>query len=370
MKKLVSLAMVGAIGMTSALGVVTPINTLQPVNVYANTNEITVNVDGENIDFSKYGAYPYIENGTTMLPFRSIFEAFPNGTIDDTMYDTLKAITFKQTEGNMKWILTVNQNAEKELGMQELSYNDDGSYTRKSFSLDAPAINKDGRLFVPARAISESLGYSVSWNENTKTVSIDTSNRNINFPDDTATRYFEASNYDDVDTTTSKDIDETETTDSNEDMFYVSDEEKQAQAEEMLGYVNDLRVENGLNELELDQNLTDFAYLKANDYRLGGYSYDAVADDGATSYHVSPRYGSPSEYYNEVYGTDYGIGENLAIHGVKGDNKAKSAFNAWLDSEGHLENMLYPNYTKLGFGFAKTNDDPKSYETIMLLEMR
>lgn len=364
----------------SSLAVVTLASSLgfQTEKVEAKTiTDITVQVDGEKIDFSIYGAYPYIENGTTMLPFRSIFEAL-EGEINTDMYNQHKFITFVQLEDNKKYLLAVKQN-EKELHTQVYEYNDDGTYERKRFSIyEVPIVNVDGRLLVPVRAISECLGYDVDWDGNTRTVSVDTTERNIIFPSDTVT---------DGDANVKVEIPievekQTEIQQkSNEDLSQaqknmleknnITAEDKQRLAEEMLGYVNELRAENGLTPLELDQTLIDFAYLKAEDYRLGGYSDDAKSEDGYSSYHISPRYGSPKQWYNEIYNTNVHITENFAMTGVRKNTEAWAGYNTWENSEAHKASMLRPYLTKLGFGFYAIDDEThEDYgSTIMLLEM-
>ncbi len=141
---------------------------------------VTVNVNGEEIDFSSYGAYPYIDNGATMLPFRSIFEKF-GGYIDTKNYGMDKTIEFQKIEGAYRYTLSLNQN-EQVMRLFVEGVTDDRVFFAKYFNpIDIPIVNIDGRIYVPFRAISECFGYNVSWDQNTKTVDVDTTSINIDY---------------------------------------------------------------------------------------------------------------------------------------------------------------------------------------------
>ena len=67
--------------------------------------------------------------------------------------------------------------------------------------------------------------------------------------------------------------------------------------------------------------------------------------------HQSPTYGSPFDMM-EKFGISYGIaGENIA-----GNGTVEKAFDAWMNSTGHRENILNKNFNYVGFGIA---DSPK-----------
>ncbi len=138
----------------------------------------------------------------------------------------------------------------------------------------------------------------------------------------------------------------------------------------MLIRVNELRAENGLNPLELDEKLIDLAFAKAEDWNLGGYSKDADAGDGATSYHVSPRYGSARQMYKTMFGEYKAISENFARSSVQ-PNDVTELFYNWENSEGHLRAMLQPHLTKMGFGYVIISGTKDEFNTVhvALLEM-
>jgi uncharacterized protein YkwD len=61
------------------------------------------------------------------------------------------------------------------------------------------------------------------------------------------------------------------------------------------------------------------------------------------------------EGYNYSY-----IGENIAA----GNSDAASTMTQWMNSTGHRENILNPNFTQIGIGYAYgSNSDYKYYWT-------
>ncbi len=121
---------------------------------YAEKNRLhvplTVNVDGDKIVSD---VLPMIVNFRTMIPLRAVFEALDAEVSWD---ETVKRATVKK--GNKSIEVTVGS-----YGMTA-----DG----KELLLDSPAFLFEDRIMIPVRAVSEALGYAVSWNQDTKTVDI------------------------------------------------------------------------------------------------------------------------------------------------------------------------------------------------------
>ena len=116
-------------------------------------DEVAVYVNGTQVVSD---APAEIVAGTTMLPFRSIFNAL--GVSDDSIKwnPTSKSIEVN-TGGQYIFLMIGNTGALR---------ND------TLITLNAVPYIKDGRTFVPVRFISEALGASVVWNDKTKTVTI------------------------------------------------------------------------------------------------------------------------------------------------------------------------------------------------------
>lgn len=115
---------------------------------------ITVILNGEEISFD---VQPYIENGVTMVPMRSIFEA-----LGAEIYYDAETKTIRASKGN-----TV---VELVTGSKYALINGESKV------LSAPVVNKNGSTMVPLRFVSEALGAEVSWDAETKTITINSEN--------------------------------------------------------------------------------------------------------------------------------------------------------------------------------------------------
>ncbi|MEK8130513.1 CAP domain-containing protein [Paenibacillus filicis] len=109
-----------------------------------------------------------------------------------------------------------------------------------------------------------------------------------------------------------------------------------AYADQVVSLVNAERAKAGLSPLTSDPALANMALDKAKDmYNLNYFD------------HNSPTYGSPFDMMKK-YGIQYSYaGENIA----KGQRDPQEVMNAWMNSAGHRQNILSPNYTKIGVAF-------------------
>lgn len=107
---------------------------------------------------------------------------------------------------------------------------------------------------------------------------------------------------------------------------------------EVVKLVNNERRKKGLKDLSINHELTKIAKLKSDDFINNNYFA-----------HNSPTYGSPFDMLKQ-FGVNYkSAGENIA----SGQTTANEAFNTWLGSEGHKQNMLNPSFNQTGVGIAK-----------------
>jgi hypothetical protein len=114
------------------------------------TEGIRVIVNGTTLTFDQP---PIIENGRTLVPLRAIFEALGAQVSWEQSTQRVTAV-----KGSTTVTLTIGSNA---------LYRNGGE-----IRLDVPARIVGGRTLVPARAVAESFGSEVSWNESTRTVTI------------------------------------------------------------------------------------------------------------------------------------------------------------------------------------------------------
>lgn len=111
---------------------------------------------------------------------------------------------------------------------------------------------------------------------------------------------------------------------------------QQAYANQVVDLVNQERAKAGLSALVIDSKLAQMAMDKAVDMYNNNY-FD----------HNSPTYGSPFNMM-KTYGISYTYaGENIA----KGQRTPQEVMTAWMNSQGHRENILNANYTKIGVSY-------------------
>ncbi|MCL2838640.1 MAG: copper amine oxidase N-terminal domain-containing protein [Oscillospiraceae bacterium] len=118
----------------------------------APTSDITVLLNGQVIEFD---VLPQIIDNRTMVPMRAIFEAL--GANVDWDEETL---TVTATRGDLTVSLRI--------GSDELIRNDE------VITLDVPPMIVDNRTLVPLRAISEAMDATIEWDEETRTITIET----------------------------------------------------------------------------------------------------------------------------------------------------------------------------------------------------
>lgn len=128
------------------------------IPISATSDKITVLIDDEKVYFD---VQPQIINGRTMVPLRKVCEELGAQV---HWVGGLQSITIEKKDIRINlWI-----------GNNDLSFSDYSSENAipNRFDMGAPAQLVDGRTLVPIRAIAESLGAKVDWDETTKTVLI------------------------------------------------------------------------------------------------------------------------------------------------------------------------------------------------------
>lgn len=106
--------------------------------------------------------------------------------------------------------------------------------------------------------------------------------------------------------------------------------------ERVVELVNQERAKAGLGALQHRQDLKHVAHKKAEDLIHSNYFS-----------HTSPNYGSPFDMLR-TFGIHYrSAGENIA----KGQTTPEQVMQDWMNSPGHRENILKPEYDAIGVGF-------------------
>jgi hypothetical protein len=107
--------------------------------------------------------------------------------------------------------------------------------------------------------------------------------------------------------------------------------------QELLEMHNQIREENGLLPVKLNQKLASSATNKS-----------LVMMQNDCWSHYCPEGTSPWEFFDEVGYVYINAGENLA----EGFSDTETVMNAWMNSPTHRENILNGKFDEIGFGFA------------------
>ena len=111
-------------------------------------------------------------------------------------------------------------------------------------------------------------------------------------------------------------------------------------AQAVFDLVNQERAKAGLEAYKLDTKLCEAANKRAQEIVE---KYDHVRPDGTDFDTVLDEYGFNSKAYIK--------GENI----VAMRESASSAMNAWMNSQGHKDNILADYYTTIGIGVYEYN---------------
>lgn len=152
---------------TAAIAICTVILSGSVLAVSEN-NDIGIQVNGEVLSLD---VKPFIENDHTLIPLRGVMEKL-GARVEWS--DEQKTVNI-HTE-NMNIELAVGDNTAK-----VIKFND-GVYSEEKVQLAVEAQIVSDRTFIPCRFVTETLGASVTWNEDTKTVIIDTIIQGIEKP--------------------------------------------------------------------------------------------------------------------------------------------------------------------------------------------
>ena len=120
--------------------------------------DVKVVLNGEQLSFDQN---PVILNDRVLVPMRAIFEKL--GT-------KVTWVTANRHHGNGVTADKGNKNVVLEIDSTFMSIGENGK--SKVLTLDAPAILYNDRTLVPVRAVSEAFNAKVSWDDDTRTVSI------------------------------------------------------------------------------------------------------------------------------------------------------------------------------------------------------
>ena len=127
--------------------------------------DVNIVIDGEELNLD---VAPQIISGRVMVPLRGVLENLGALVKWDDETQTVSARKSSKTVS-----LEIGSN---DVTLDKGETNDDGSAKTETIQTDVAAQLVSDRTLVPLRVISEAMGYSVDWNDETYTVSITTDN--------------------------------------------------------------------------------------------------------------------------------------------------------------------------------------------------
>jgi len=137
------------------IAIISAITLVIGIASFAGSKDITVKVDGKTIDFPDARPFIDTQSNRTMIPVRFVAE-------------NLGCKVDWNSELRVVYIQKNDTLIELKIGVLEAIVGG------KVISLDAKAVIKENRTFVPLRFVSEALGANVEWNGDTRTVYITT----------------------------------------------------------------------------------------------------------------------------------------------------------------------------------------------------
>lgn len=127
--------------------------------------DVNIVIDGEELNLD---VAPQIIDGRVMVPIRGVLENLGSLVKWDDETQTVSARKSSKTVS-----LEIGSN---DVTLDKGETNDDGSAKTETIQTDVAAQLVSDRTLVPLRVISEAMGHSVDWNDETYTVSITTDN--------------------------------------------------------------------------------------------------------------------------------------------------------------------------------------------------
>ncbi|QIB69208.1 hypothetical protein Ami103574_07670 [Aminipila butyrica] len=128
-------------------------------------NAVTVVLDRQVMGFSKAQGLgmPFLdENHRTMVPMRKLLESIG---VELTWDNTVKKVTAVKTlAANNEYPAGRMITVEAAIGEDFITVNG------KTVKMDTAAVIRDGRTYLPVRAVLEAFGYGVSWSDASSTV--------------------------------------------------------------------------------------------------------------------------------------------------------------------------------------------------------
>ena len=301
-------------------------------------DNITVTVDGQKVSFGDQ--QPVNINGRVMVPVRAVaekmgwdvsFEKYStndspvvNGRFQEYNHVSLNKTVKEDKDLDRKYLYFTTITIEKKTIISGSS-----GYLEEEKALVADPVVKNGRTLLGIRDLANGLNADVQWDGARKEVKL-TTKPVEQYPNyDKLLKYIE-----EYRKAVGEQTDNQKEQQKEQEKIDVTNES--SYAEQMLRLVNEERKKAGVAPLELDSTLTKAAQIRAKEIMQ---VFDHTRPDGNNFRSLLDEMGYSSSY----------AGENIS----KGTfEKPESAMMLWMNSKGHRENILNPDYKYLGVGSA------------------
>lgn len=111
---------------------------------------------------------------------------------------------------------------------------------------------------------------------------------------------------------------------------------------QLMSMINALRAQNGVDPLQPDPTLSQLAQQRSQDM-LDRHYFS----------HDIPGTGSSVQWLTSILPDARATGENLGESTVSDDQVVQGLFSAWVNSPAHLENMVKPEFNRVGVGVVE-----------------
>ena len=150
---------------------------------FAESSNVKVTVDGKSVTFNNDLGYPYIDNnGRTMVPFRAVANFMTGVNVDwynearEAIFAKTGTIVLSSGESYTVFVMVHFPIGSVNEWVYFYSVNDNTNAVTNSYhrlvGMDTASVIKNSRTYAPIRYLAEALGYTVGWDDKTRTVII------------------------------------------------------------------------------------------------------------------------------------------------------------------------------------------------------
>lgn len=306
-------------------------------------DNITVTVDGQKVSFGDQ--QPVNINGRVMVPVRAVaekmgwdvsFEKYStndspvvNGRFQEYNHVSLNKTVKEDKDLDRKYLYFTTITIEKKTIISGSS-----GYLEEEKALIADPVVKNGRTLLGIRDLANGLNADVQWDGARKEVKL-TTKPVEQYPNyDKLLKYIEEYKKAVGEQTDNQKEQQKEQQQEQQNQEEAAVTDESSYADEVIRLINEERKKAGLNPLEKNEKMMSAAAVRAEEINE---VFGHTRPNGKACKTVLEELGYEGDY----------AGENIS----KGTfEEPESAMELWMDSKGHRENILNPDYKYLGVG--------------------